>query len=358
MVRAGFKRAVIASRDFVERMRPSRVRARSGEASETASPSTPRATLQQVWQQTPRDAEMPPLSRFAYLVRQALFGMARAPLTTLLTCLTITVALFILGAVLMVFANVEQLLAGAQRDLTVSAFFREGTSASEIGDLRREIASRPEIVDVRVRSKEEALEEFRQFLGAQRDALDGLEGENPLPASIEVQLEPSATEGDVYQALVATLRAAPIVEHVQYSEGSLSRLRALVGFIEQLALAASALVLLVAAFIISATIALALYAHREEIEIMRLVGATQWYIRTPYMIEGCLQGIVGACLSILVLSAGHSAAVELIANSEVASALFPELAFLSPGALLLIPFAGVLVGLAGSFVAVRRFAVF
>lgn len=292
-----------------------------------------------------------------HLGQQALTNVRRSVLTSLLTLVTISFALFFFAVFLLLMQNVRSALTSTQQEFGVTVYLRDTVSADEARALASRMRQGQGVTQVRVVDKATALSEFRVALGEQAAILDGLEVRNPLPQSVEVSFDTNAVSEETYSKFVNTFGADPGIEYVQYSRGFMQQLASLVRLFRLAGSVALALMLLVTGFIIANTIKLALFAHREEIEIMRLVGATDAYIRTPYLIEGAIQGVLGAALSVIALYLGFSLIDSLLAESQLVSMLVPSLHFLSFGAVFLILLVGILVGLGGSFFAVRKFSV-
>lgn len=310
-----------------------------------------------IWETVSTLPRLTRLSMARHLFARALTNVRRAPLTSLLTIVTLSIALLLLATFILGVENLNHALSAAQTELTLSIYCKDGTSEASARALMRELAARPEVEHARFLDKAQALAEFRSTLGERDSITEGLDDHNnPLPLTIELRLHKSPEVQAGFEHIAAEYRNRSEVEFVQYSEGLLQNVSALLRGVRSGGILATLVMLIVTGFIISNTIKLALYSHREEIEIMRLVGATDWFVRTPYVIEGVAQGFVGGICSLLVLGGIFNLLHGALARSPSLSLFVPELQFLSWYWCLAIVAAGMVVGFAGSFLSVRRFS--
>lgn len=314
------------------------------------------AGLKAIWESA---SGLPKLSRggmFQHLAGRALSNVARAPLTSLVTTITIAIALFVLAAFILVVENVRHSVVSTQQDLITSLYLKDEASEAAARQLVQEISQRSEVESARLITKDAALKQFRSALGEQSFLLEGLEQSNPLPLTIEVRFRAQTSASETFESFAAHFRPHPLVEYVQYSQGLMRQVAAVVHAVRWGGAFAILLMLVVTGFIISNTIKLALYSHREEIEIMRLVGATDWFVRAPYMIEGVLQGLLGGLVGLIVLYCSFLGLRSLLLQSQLLKLVLPDLVFLSWPWCLTVLITGVVVGLGGSFLSVRRFS--
>jgi cell division transport system permease protein len=280
--------------------------------------------------------------------------MLISPLTTMVTVMTIAVSLFLLGGFILGVENVGRAFQTKQGQVGVALFIKDGTSKETVNLLSSEVRKIGGISAVILRTKEEALIEFKKSLGKDSGVLEGLEQSNPLPASIELSLDPYQPVMPVLRKLEELQRARPEILKVHYAEGVLQDLASLLKGVRLGGGITIMIVLLITAFIIANTIRLALYSHRGEIEVMQLVGATPSYVRIPYMFEGALEGAFGALVAVAALVLCYSVARELFISSFLASIL-SEPHFLSVRAVFMLFLTGIALGVLGSYFALRRF---
>lgn len=316
-----------------------------------------RVGLEEIWRQGAAVERLSPSGMFLHLSREAVRSVFASPFTSLMTLLTIVFSLFLFSTFVLVVENVGSFLEETQTELSMSIFLREGTGIADISRLENLVRKESAVRDVQQRSKTQALESFRKSLGVDSPLLDGLDKENPLPASLEVTFQGVAQSESEIERLGEVTSRDPAVEHVEYSRGLLNRIAAALRTIKTIGSIGVAAMLVLTGFIIMIAIRLALYAHREEIEIMYLVGATRWFVRAPYMVEGFLQGLAGSVCSLVILYLTFTTMQGSLGNGAVVSLFFSNLSFLSAGSMVMVILLGVIVGVAGSFAAVRKFLI-
>ena len=281
------------------------------------------------------------------LTREALLSFRRAPLLSALSITTIAFSLFTVGLFGLVAINLREALRGIEERVEIVAFVLRGTPAETITLATQDIAAFPEVQDVSFVTEEQALERARAELVEFRDAYRDL-ATNPLPASIEVRLQEGFRDSRTVESVVERIRGFGFVDDVRYGRDWVQRLdqlrnvTGLVGLVIGLAFAGVAIV------IIGVTIRLTILQRAREIAIMRLVGATNWFIRGPFLLEGALKGLLGGLLSLVLCYAGY------LLFRDTTGGPFAGLIFFRPEHMLLILVFGVLLGLAGSLVSVGR----
>src|SRR5215207_8004181 len=274
------------------------------------------------------------------LTREALLSFRRAPLLSALSVTTIAFSLFTVGLFGLVAVNLRQALRGLEERVEIVAFVLRGTPSETIAVATQDIAAFPEVQDVSYVSEEEALQRARTELVEFRDAYRDLQV-NPLPASVEVRLKEGYRDAPSVDRVAQRLKGFGFVDDVRYGRewvqklDHLRNLTGLVGLVIGLAFAAVAVV------IIGVTPRLTILQRAREIAIMRLVGATNWFIRGPFLLEGALKGLLGGLLSLLLCYAGY------LLFRDSASGPFAGLIFFRPEHMLIILVFGVLLGLAG-----------
>jgi cell division transport system permease protein len=281
------------------------------------------------------------------LTREALLSFRRAPLLSALSITTIAFSLFTVGLFGLVAINLRRALQGLEERVEIVAFVLRGTPAETITLATQDIASFPEVQDVTYVTEEQALARARRELVEFRDAYRDLQV-NPLPASIEVRLKPGNRDAATVDRVAQRLRGFGFVDDVRYGREWVEKLdhlrnvTGIVGLVIGLAFAAVAVV------IIGVTIRLTLLQRAREIAIMRLVGATNWFIRGPFLLEGAFKGLLGGLLSLVLCYAGY-----LLFRDQSGGA-FAGLIFFVPYQMAAVVGFGVLLGLGGSLVSVGR----
>ena len=281
------------------------------------------------------------------LTREALLSFRRAPLLSALSVTTIAFSLFTVGLFGLVALNLRQALRGLEERVEIVGFVLRGTPSEAIAVATQDISAFPEVKDVSYVSEEEALQRARNELVEFRDAYRDLQV-NPLPASIEVRLKDGFRDAATVERVAQRLRGFGFIDDVRYGREWVQKLdylrniTGLVGLVIGLAFAAVAVV------IIGVTIRLTILQRAREISIMRLVGATNWFIRGPFLLEGALKGLLGGFLSLALCYAGY------LLFRDKSGGTFAGLLFFEPAHMVLIVIFGVLLGLAGSLVSVGR----
>ncbi|HZB27321.1 MAG TPA: permease-like cell division protein FtsX [Gemmatimonadales bacterium] len=281
------------------------------------------------------------------LTREALLSFRRAPLLSALSITTIAFSLFTVGLFGLVAINLRQALRGLEERVEIVAFVFRGTPSETIAIASQDIAAFPEVQDVGYVSQEEALQRARTELVEFRDAYRDLQV-NPLPASIEIRLKNGYRDAASVERVAQRLRSFGFIDDVRYGREWVQKLdylrniTGLVGVVIGMAFAAVAVV------IIGVTIRLTILQRAREISIMRLVGATNWFIRGPFLLEGALKGFLGGVLSLVLCYAGY------LLFRDKSGGTLSGLVFFGPEHMVLIIIFGVLLGLAGSLVSVGR----
>jgi cell division transport system permease protein len=285
------------------------------------------------------------------LWRRAASNLLRSPLLSLVSVLTIGFALFIGTAFVLGLFTARTLLASWGADATLTLYLDPATTDSQARSVYQQVSARGD-VDVQYVDAGTALQRLRADLGDMGTALEGL-SKNPLPPSLEVRPHQTLAGPEV-RVLAAELGQLPNVRDVEYGREWLDKLEALGGGMRLFGAGALLAVLVAALLVVANTIRLAVYSRRDEIEIMKLVGATDAYVRAPFLMEGALQGLLGASVAV-----GSVFAVQywLLPRLEQAFALAagvapPQMLPLHAAALLVF---GAIVGLLGSWIAVGRF---
>lgn len=293
------------------------------------------------------------LAKTRYFWRSAVQGILHAPFVHAVAILTIALTLFLASLVRTGTLLVDSLLTSLGGAVELTTYLTT-TSEEEAQALSRQLVARTGGT-ARVVSREEALARLAQELGEMGGALSELP-ENPLPLSIELAIPPALRTPAALRALAGELGKLPGVSAVDYGEQAVERLSAIAEALRFGGLIAFLVVAVVTVATVSATLQLAIYARREEIDIQKLVGATNRFVKTPFLIEGVFQGLAGAALAALGLWAfaeGVGPRLAGLFSFLVGPVALPPI--LAPAALLELGAAGCALGLLGSFVAVGRF---
>ena len=285
-----------------------------------------------------------------YAIEEAAASLWRGRQSGALSTGTIALALFVLGGFLLVTANLEQLGAQWSNAAEMSVYLKDDVMPAQRTAIEQVIASRQAVATREYVSKADALARFRRTFADLAATVDDL-GDNPLPASYELRLNGGAGTRGAMDDLGMALRQMPGVADVRYDRQWLDRLLGAIIIVRAVGLLLGLVLTLAAALTVANVVRLALYARRDEIDIMQLVGAPQAYIRGPFVMEGVLQGGVGALLALVVLGGGFLA-VRARYLTPLASAInLASIRFLPVELCILLVLGGMLVGRVGGLVA-------
>ena len=289
--------------------------------------------------------------RATYFLSETLQNLRRNFLMTVAAISTVAISLLLLGGVQILGLIVNNVTLNWEAKVEISTYLRDDITDNERNSLVDEIATMPEVEDVTYVSKTQAFDEFKEMYESQPEFYENLPSD-ALPASLRIKL----LDADATEEVAKRIEGAPGVGDVRFGGEIIKRLLQVNSLLRTITLVMSVILMIAAAALIANTIRLAIYARREEIGIMKLVGATNWFIRIPFMLEGVTAALFGALVS---------GAIVLGANALLFSRIGETFQFLGPvfafttaeiaGVLLVLVGVGVLVGIIGSMLALRRF---
>ena len=299
-------------------------------------------------------------SNIGYSLREAFSHFFRNWTTSFGAVITIFLSLFIIGLFIVGSALVTSAIGTIEDTVTINVFISDDATDDEVQAFQEKLESWQNVQSVNFKSKEDALEECRNMSSSADSTIAALDGENPLPRSYEVVMEDSSQVEDMasrikedtdFQAMADN---GDVDESVQYSQEMVSRLFQVTGYIRIACIVLVALLTFIAFIFINNTIRLSITARRREIAIMRLVGASNGFIRGPFVTEGVLQALLGALLSIGVLELVRNFLMPRVMNmvSWWQFEIPLEVYLMTYGALILV---GLVIGLFGSAIAMRRY---
>ena len=288
-----------------------------------------------------------------YAFDEALTSLWRGRRSGLLSTSTIGLALFVLGGFLLATTNLQRLGDEWSRSAEMSVYLNDDATVAQRTAIEGLLAPGPIVAGAEYVSKAQALERFKQTFVDLAPTVGSLDS-NPLPASYEIRLQPLTGSSAGVDQLAERLRTVAGVADVRYDRQWLERLTSTIGIVRIVGLALAAVLSLAAALTVATVVRLALHARRDEIEIMQLVGAPQAYIRGPFVVEGVLQGGIGAIVALVLLSVTYLLlrGPYLVPLAEAVN--FSSVGFLSAGLCFLLLIGGMVVGCLGGFVASLR----
>lgn len=300
------------------------------------------------------------MSSLFYFFRESLTGFTRNLSTTLGSIITIFLSLLIIGIFCIGGAVVNNVVASVENQVSITAFVADEASQEDIQNVMNQIQGYAGVESVSFTDKDQALENFRQST-SNPEIVDQLDGQNPLPASIDVELAEAQSVTDVANQIVANQDFVSVCDNpddpadsLNYGQKTVDKLFSLTNAIRIAGIALIALLIVIAFIFINNTIRLAILARRKEIAIMRLVGASNGFIRGPFLAEGSLHAIIGSLLAILVLEIVRNVVLPQI---SIALPWLPVSVDFSMFMLIYIALivAGLVIGLLGSAFAMRRY---
>lgn len=269
---------------------------------------------------------------------------------TLASVLTVVISLFILGFFSIMVLNLNKLADTLESQVQVSVYLKDDINEDDLDDTKKILEAVEGTQKVNYITRDEAMQNFKDRLGDQQFLLDALDNTNPLPNSFTVIV--SAPEqvkkvADVAQTLYT-------VESVSYSQDIINHIFNLTHLIRIIGVALIVLLLGAAVFIISNTIRLTVFARRKEIAIMKYVGATDWFIRWPFLLEGIVLGFIGGGLAAGLLIVIYAQISQEIYNAMAFFPLIPQYPFINY-VVLAVLISGIIIGATGSIISLKRF---
>ena len=272
--------------------------------------------------------------------REALTASRRAPLLSVLSVVTIAFSLFAFGLFGLAAINIREALEKVEERVEVRGFIAQGTEIESVAAAIKDVGEFPEVARVDYVSEEQALQRARREMGEFADVFES----GVLPASIEVHLRPGMRTPDNVKSVATRMRTYQFIDDVRYGEEWVEKLYRLRNIATVAGIALGLAFAAVAVIIIGATIRMAVLARAEEISIMRLVGATDMFVRLPFLVDGLVKGTIGGLLALLFIWLAHRTVNEYFMTTVFFDR---ELIFL--GIL-----GGAVLGVLGSLVSVGR----
>lgn len=290
--------------------------------------------------------------RLTYFFSESATNLRRNILMTIAAISTVAISLLLLGGFKIVDMVVENVTRDLEGKVEISAYLREDAAEGEIRALQEEVLGYPEVRAVTYKSQTEAYAEFKRLYRNKPELYEHIQP-GDLPPSLEIK----TTDADLTKEVAKRIEGAPGVDDVRYGGEIIDRLLRVNSLVRTITLVMSVILGIAAAALISNTIRLAIYARREEISIMKLVGATNWFIRVPFMFEGVFASLVGALIAGSIVAAANFLLFPTMADAlpflgPVFTFTNSQMAFVL---LIWMLFPAALIGVLTSFVAVHRF---
>jgi cell division transport system permease protein len=268
------------------------------------------------------------------------------------TIITISLTILIASAFILFFVNTAEIINSWKRGLRIMAYLKPGIHNADLTKLKRTIQSLDGVHTLRFISKQEAIDRLKAQMQHQSSLFENLT-ENPLPDSFEIRMTASTGSWQKIESLAAQIGSLTLIEEVEYGRRWIGRFVRIIALFRLAGYAMGALFFMATVFIIANTIRLVIYSRREEVEIMRLVGATDSFIKMPFYIEGLIQGAVGAAMGLVMLFISF-----FFISSNIEQGFPPglfRLQFLSPTTIGGILLGSMLVGWLGCYISLKQF---
>ena len=289
-------------------------------------------------------------SSLGYFWKETFYSLFRNKFMAVASVLTVTLSMFILGVFLCAVLNINHMATYLENQVEMTVYLKDGLNTEQVMAVGKKLKVLPDLKEIKFTNKDQAMAEFKQRLGDQQGILDAING-NPLPSSYSTSF---ATPASLKNA-VSIVTQYPEVDSVQYGQDIIEQLYKVAqvirigGIILIVFLAGAEL------FIISNTIRLTVFARRREIQIMKYVGATNGFIRWPFIFEGMIIGFIGSGLSAFILWEGYKVVLmEMAQAGLVFIPMIPLWPFIGYMTVMLLA-AGIIIGILGSTISLRKY---
>ncbi len=289
---------------------------------------------------------------YPYFARQALANIFKNRLVHLIGVGTMAIAFLIFNAFILIFVNLNHLTEEWGGSLTMSVYFEVKPDSVVLENIKKELLHFPGVTIKRFISKDDAMEGLKRQLGDKAGLLDSLEG-NPLPASLEIILSRDKSGDPLPYQLKTRLERVDGVDEVQYSQEWIKTFQAIMEAIKIIGMVFGGLLFLAALFIITNTIKLTVYSRQDEIEILKLVGATNRFVKIPFLIEGSIQGFLGGSIALIILFLIYITVITRVDLRVGLTSL--DIIFLPTQFILFLLIMSIIIGFIGSTISLGRF---
>ena len=290
------------------------------------------------------------------MARQGFLSLFRNRVMSLASICAIAAALFVLGLIMAVVMNINNIVAGLESKVEITIFLKADTQSSDIERMEQQIKGWEGINEFDYISKDEALETWREEWGDMKYLLDGYNSENnPLPDSFHITVE----KPEYVESVVQKAKGFSAVEKVQYSKDVVDSITSIASTTRLFGMIIVIVLIIMSMVIIYNTIRISVFSRRREVNIMKYIGATDWYIRWPFLIEGLVLGIIGAVISGGLTAGVYSLLLKRISSSPMQGNLFSQFQLLSLDSIVY-PIAGLFllvggtVGITASLLSIRK----
>jgi cell division transport system permease protein len=301
------------------------------------------------------------MGKLFFFIAEAYRALRRNAAPSMAAVVTTVVTVILLGVLIPIFQTTQSKSAEVRNQLQLRVYLYDDATSAEVASLRQDIHAIQHVKSVRYLSKADALDEFkRDFDQEHRDVLKELHS-NPLPANFIVKPDDASHLDQIHAELRPPNRSgeptfiSPVIQGVDDRQEDAQKIEQVTGALKIVLTVITALLIAASLLLVGNTIRLSIYTRRREVEVMRLVGATRWFIRWPFMIEGVVVGFLGGLLAILVLWVGKVTIVDPLSDRFAFLAAQDQSTLSFPALVVILFAAAVLVSAIGSGITLRRF---
>jgi cell division transport system permease protein len=292
--------------------------------------------------------------KFSYCFKEAMQNMKRNLFTNCITICTISIALFMLSVFLLLSLNVKEILQTFGDKIHITLYLDNALTENEIQDLIKKITTFREIRDIHFVSRNDALYELKKILKNQDAILDNLTP-NPLPQSFDITIKRDYQNSNSIEPMIERLKKYPGITDIEYGDIWLKKFTTVFNFLNLIGILITGMIILATVFIVSNTIKLSINSRNAEIEIMKLVGATNRFIKFPFFLEGVVQGTLGSLIAVGLLFALYRVSVNWLVSHRFLELSLISLSFFPQDLVWMIILSGSFLGALGSMASLGRF---
>lgn len=291
------------------------------------------------------------ISAFGHFAADSFKNLKRNRTLTIASIATVAATLFILGLMILILLTVRKGVSEVESNVEAKIILKEGITQSDKSDIENKLKSMSQVTSVTYETKTEALHKFKDQLGSQYKSLtDGYDKNNPMPDSYIVKVK----NPEDISAVVSNVRDMNGIETIKDGKQIVDVIVSFSRTIKWIGIVIFAIFIGLSLFLIGNTIKITVYNRRKEINIMKYIGATDWFIRWPFIIEGMIIGVIGAVISIIVLYYAYSFAYVKISKGLMFMNLVQP-SYVLTSMLGIFILAGICIGSFGSFASIRKF---
>jgi len=295
------------------------------------------------------------ISKMSYFVEEGFHNIFKSKIEALSSITTISICIFIIGIMYMTFSNLSNTIEKIQNDLTINVYLDSSTSKGNAEALKKHLLTNNKVVDVEIYTKEQALIEFAKEIENGDNLLEQYKDDNPLRDSLRIKIKEQA---DI-EGVVEMLNESSFVKRIVKPNDAVKFLTKLNSIVQVISMIFIVILISMSVVLIVNTIKLTVYIRKNDIQIMKYVGATDWFVRIPFIVEGVLIGIIGTIIPLVILYFVYGAVYNTVAGNS-ADALYKWISLRTSGEIyaFLIPlciFIGIGIGTAGSMISIRKY---